>query len=286
MKWIPVTLGALALVGCMSAAAFSLGGIAWSRASERMRREMRDGAIRPPPVAPGDVSLPEPVARYLARSIPPGADPIGTARLQQEGEFRTGEGPEGWRTFTADQVVRTYPPAFLWDARISMAPLVTVRVRDGYGDGQGAMAAKVGGLIPVMDALPTPELARAALERYLAEAAWTPSRLLPGHGLTWEGADDSSAVATLTDRGLSVSVTVSFSADGDVVRVFVPDRGREVDGAYVPTPWLGRFWDHGPAPDGYRIPRQGEVAWVLDGDTVPYWRGRLTSVGYGRRPDA
>ncbi|HKJ03005.1 MAG TPA: DUF6544 family protein, partial [Longimicrobiales bacterium] len=244
MKWIAVALGVVAVLGCVTVAAFGLAGAAWSRASAGIREEMLDGRADPAPVSavrPDAGDVPAPVARYLARSVPQDAEPIGVARLQQEGEFQMGQGPQGWRPFTAAQVVRAYPPAFLWDARISMGPLMTVRVRDGYHDGQGGMTAKLGGLVTVMNAPPTPELARAALERYLAEAPWTPSRLLPGNGLVWRPVDDSSAVATLTDGDVSVSVTVSFDGDGDIVGALVPDRGREVDGDFVPTPWVGRF---------------------------------------------
>ena len=86
-------------------------------------------------------------------------------------------------------------------------------------------------------------------------------------------------VATLADQGHEASATFTIDAAGDVTRVFVPDRGREVDGVYVPTPWVGRFRDHGPAWEGGpRIPFQGEVSWIVDGDTVPYWRGRISSV--------
>jgi hypothetical protein len=271
VKWVAVALGVVV-------AAFGMAGVAWSRASARVRRDLLGGSV--PPARAATDSRPPPVARYLARSVPADSDLVGVAVFEQEGEFRTGEGDEGWRPFTAEQTVRAYPPAFLWDARISMAPFTTVRVRDQYRDGRGGMTAKIGGLITVMDAPPSPELARAALERYLAEAPWVPTRLLPGNGLTWSPVDDSTAVARLTDGGITVSATMSFDVDGDIVQVFVPDRGREVDGLFVPTPWVGRFRDHGTVAGGFRIPRQGEVAWVIDGERVPYWRGRVTSVGY------
>ena len=287
MKWIPRTLGAVVVAVCLVVAAVSVAGVAWRRSSLRIRREMLAGSLAASQVAaaaPVADPVPDPVARYLARSIPAGADPIGFARLEQRGEFQMGEGPDGWRPFTAAQTVRAYPPAFLWDARITMAPLVPVRVRDAYRNGEGGMTAKIGGLITVVSAPSTPELARAALERYLAEAPWIPTRLLPGNGVTWTPLDDSSAVATLRDGALAVSVTVSFDSQGDIVGVSVPDRGREVDGALVPTPWVGRFRDHGPVAGGFRIPLQGEVAWVIDGETVPYWRGRVNSVEYSGSP--
>jgi hypothetical protein len=273
MEWLGVTCSAVALVVALALAAFSTADTRWSRTSMRIHREIIEGVVSPS--AMDAAPPPAPVARFLARALPIHAPSTIWVRLEQEGSFRTGEGEDGWKPFTASQIMRLHPPAFLWDARIAMAPLVTVRVRDSYLDGQGGMTARIGGLIPVMNAPPTPELAKAALERYLAEAAWIPERLVPGNGLFWSAVDDTTAVVTLTDGDVAASVTVTFSPDSDIVGVYVPDRNREVDGDFVPTPWVGRFWDHGPGPGAYRVPRQAEVAWVVEGDTLPYWRGRL-----------
>jgi hypothetical protein len=201
------------------------------------------------------------------------------ATLRQEGTFQMGEGEAGWRPFHATQHVRAYPPGFLWDASIGMMPLIPVRVRDGYLGGAGMMKGAVAALVTVVEAEPTRELAEGSLYRYLAEAVWVPSRLLPGEGLTWEAVDDTTAEATLRDGDVEVSVRFGFDASGDIVSMVVPERGREVDGIYVPTPWKGRLWDHQDV-DGYRIPLQGEVAWVVDGVEVPYWRGRMAAVAY------
>jgi hypothetical protein len=219
------------------------------------------------------------VRRYLERSLPPGGEPIRWATIQQQGTFQMGEGEGGWRPFTATQYVRAYPPGFLWDASIRMAPFVPVRVRDGYVNKRGVMKGAIAAIVTVVDAAQTPELTEGSLYRYLAEAAWVPSRLLPGEGLTWQEMDPNTALATLTESGVTVSVQFRFDDPGDIVGIFVPSRGREVDGAYVPSAWHGRFWDH-EVMDGFRVPREGEVAWIVDGELVPYWRGRLVTVSY------
>ena len=278
MRWLYVVLGVGVLAAALAVTTASLAGTAWSRTSMLHRTRILEGRVAPSPAAAAE--LPLPVVRFLDGSVPAAADLQSGVRLEQEGEFQTGEGEEGWRPFTAVQVVRAYPPAFQWDARIGMAPFTPVRVRDGYLDGQGAMTAKVWGLFSVVDAGPSPELARAALVRALAEAPWIPTRLLPGNGLAWSQVDDTTALATLTDGGLSVSATFAFDVSGDIVGVYVPDRGREVDGRYLPTPWVGRFWDHAVVDGGFRVPRQAEVAWIVDGERVPYWRGRVTSIAF------
>lgn len=252
----------------------------WDRATQRVRADLEVGARAPEGLTGLDTaSAPPTVVRYLSRSLPAGAVPARVATIVQEGTFQMGKGDEGWKPFRATQHVRAYPPGFLWDASIAMAPLVPVRVRDGYLGGAGMMKGAVVSLVVVVDAEPTKELAEGALYRYLAEAVWMPSRLLPGDGLSWDAVDDSTARATLRDGDVEVSVLFGFDAAGDIVSMVVPERGREVDGRYVPTPWKGRVWDH-QVVGGYRIPLQGEVAWVVEGVEVPYWRGRIASATY------
>jgi hypothetical protein len=273
---VAATLVVLAVVTVLVATAL------WNRATNRMRGDLEAGARAPEGLAALDsVSAPPSVLRYLSRSVPPGSAPVRMATLVQEGTFQMGEGEAGWRPFRATQHVRAYPPGFLWDATIAIAPMIPVRVRDGYVDGTGMMKGALASLIVMVEGKPTRELAQGALYRYLAEAAWMPTRLLPGDGLTWREVDDSTAEATLRDGDVQVSVQFRFDAAGDLISIYVPERGRDVKGVSVPTPWVGRFWGH-QEMDGLRIPLEGEVAWVVDGVEVPYWRGRVASVTYYR----
>jgi hypothetical protein len=126
---------------------------------------------------------------------------------------------------------------------------------------------------------PTPELAEGELMRFLAEAAWYPTVLIPGPGIEWEGVDDSMARVTLTDGATSVTLTVQFDARGLIASVRSDGRYRDVDGVPVRTPWQGRFWDY-VRRDGMLVPLEGEVVWLLPGGPQPYWRGRIASRTY------
>lgn len=68
------------------------------------------------------------------------------------------------------------------------------------------MQAKVAAAITMMDQHDRVGLSRGALQRYLAEAVWFPTALLPREGLKWTAVDDSTALATLTDSGITVSL--------------------------------------------------------------------------------
>jgi hypothetical protein len=118
---------------------------------------------------------------------------ITGARFSQEGSFRLSEAQERWGPFHATHMVTIHPPAFDWDARIRWAPGLTMFVRDAYGAGTGTLHAAAFGLLPVVDQRGTPELAQGELMRYLAEAVWYPTALLPSQGVRWEPIDEARA---------------------------------------------------------------------------------------------
>jgi hypothetical protein len=227
--------------------------------------------------------LPHPAARYFRTVLHSGQPIVVGARLVQQGGFRTGDANGGWQPFTATQAVSTWPPGFVWDARIRVAPGLRVHVRDAYVIGAGSMHAAVLGLVPVINAHDTPELAAGALQRYLAEAVWLPTALLPSQGVQWAPIDDSTARATLTHGGTTVSLEFRFNTEGEIVGAFTPSRYREVEGAYEPTPWECRYTTY-IERDGMRIPLEGEVEWHLATHRLPYWRGRIREITYEYAP--
>jgi hypothetical protein len=187
--------------------------------------------------------------------------------------------PDGWRPFTADQQFAPRPGGFVWDARVRMAPGVTVRVRDAFVDGAGSMRASILGLWQVVAVEGTPEIAAGALQRYLGEELWFPTALLPSQGVTWAALDDSTARAALTLGGTTVSLDFHFGPDSLVTRAYAAARFRDVNGRGVPTPWQARVFGY-EERDGMRIPTGGEVEWLLPEGPLPYWRGQVADVFY------
>ncbi len=151
-------------------------------------------------------------------------------------------------------------------------------VRDSYIDGAGTMHASMGGVYAVTRQSATPELDEAALQRYLAEAVWFPTALLPSAGVVWQALDDHSAVAALTDGHSTVSLTFEFDESGDVTRL-TGQRYYEENGAYTLRPWIVTCREY-EAQNGVRIPTSCEVVWQLPSGLLPYWRGRISSRQY------
>jgi len=222
--------------------------------------------------------LPTPVVRYFTFALTPGQRFARRAELRFTGTFASK--PDAWAPFTSRQYVRASPPGFVWDARIQMIPLVPVFVRDSYVSGEGSMHGAIASLIPVVDQHGTPEMAAASLHRFLAEAVWLPTSLLPRTGLVWSAIDDSSARVTLTDGPTTVSLDVRFGERGEITGVSA-DRYRDVKGTPVLTRWVGTHTDY-KRIDGMMIPTAGEVAWILREGTAPYWRGSLIEANFER----
>ena len=141
------------------------------------------------------------------------------------------------------------------------------------------MRGAFGGIVPIVSERGKPQLNAGALQRYLAEAVWFPTALLPSQGVKWSAADDSTARATLSDCGTTVTLEFRFNDRGEIIEVFAPDRFREVKGRYEPTPWTGRFSNY-QEREGVKIPLEGEVEWQVWGKPLPYWRGTITDIRY------
>jgi hypothetical protein len=123
-----------------------------------------------------------------------------------------------------------------------VAPFVHVRVLDALVEGRGPGQVSLMSAFPVMFDADTPEMNEGSLHRYLAKAVWYPTALLPGPHLRWTAIDANTALATLTGKGVTVSLECRVANSG------------EVTGIYTPARW-GKF------PEGYR-----------------QWRGKATSV--------
>lgn len=282
-NWKKIALGSVGLIGSGIGLAFWSISSNWNAETKRLIEIM---SKENPSVKPEKVSfenfdkLPALVARYFRLVLKDGQPIIKTAQIKQKGEFFLNE---NWIPFEATQYYSTNPHAFVWDAAMSMNPLLNVRVRDAFVDGEGSMKAKILSLFTVADAEKKTELNSAALQRYLAEAAWFPTALLPSENLVWSEIDENRALATLTESGTTVSLEFRFNKAGEITEVFSPARFREVEGEFLETPWLGRFRNY-KERNGMLIPTVGEVEWQLTTGSLPYWRGQLTDTEYEFAP--
>ncbi|MDH4326844.1 MAG: hypothetical protein OEZ09_02395 [Betaproteobacteria bacterium] len=282
MILLKLLAGALALVALVLALANLYGGWRWDAGTHELRERL---AAARQPVRPARFDarelegLPPPVQRYFRAVLKDGQPMVAAVHIEHAGTFNVGEAGERWKSFTSSQFVVTRRSGFDWDGRIAMLPGLPVRVHDAYVAGEGILHATLLGLATLADLRGTPEMAQGELMRYLAEAPWYPTALLPSQGVRWDAVDDNSARATLADGGNSATLLFRFEPSGLITTVGADARGRTVQGKVVPTPWEGRWWNYAER-DGMRVPLEGEVAWWLPGGAKPYWRGRIRRLAH------
>lgn len=280
---LKIVLIVVVVVVAALSAVLAYGVFRWSSDTRDLRARIEDAHM---PVESWTVDfgeldgLPAPVERYFRAVLKEGQPVVTHVRVKHQGTFNLGgEEADQWRPFTSDQVVVTRRPGFDWDGRIRMMPGLTVRVHDAYVAGDGLLHASLFGLFSLAEMRGTGDLAKGELMRFFAESAWYPTALLPSQRVQWEAVDDRSARGTLTDGAISVTMLFTFNELGLINTVLADARGRAVGDDVVPTPWRGRFWNHGERA-GMLVPLDGEVEWLLPDGAKPYWRGRITEIEY------
>lgn len=204
-----------------------------------------------------------------------GADAAASARivtLTQSGNMRLRTGPRRVR-FRARQTINLWEPGFEW--RASMGPLGVISVCDAYRNGEGALDARLFGLIRLAH-MRGAEVAKGEIMRYLAELAYAPDAILLNRSLAWSVIDERTF---LVSAGLGAgrgSVQLELDDEGRIGSIFAHDRpyaeGKETD----ERPWSGRFLDYRRHADRW-LPFAAEVGWTVDGQVSNYWRGTLLS---------
>jgi len=279
LKW---TAAALILVTILYGGVVAFGAWRWKEVTRVLVARL-DAAEIPYTAVRYDArdiaDLPAPVRQYFERVLTDGQPMVRLVDLELGGMFNLSLDTPQWKPFTSTQRVIANRPGFVWNGRIAMFPGVPVRVHDAYVAGTGVLHPALFGLVSLGTVQGAGEIARGELMRWLAESIWYPTVLLPGQGLSWQPVDDTSALATLTDGPITLTMLFRFGEDGLVSGIRVEARGGLVAGETIMMPWEGSFRDYRPI-DGMMIPFHGEVAWITPQGERPYFRGTVIRVEY------
>lgn len=218
--------------------------------------------------------LPEPVQRYFKHVLKDGQSVINQIEMTQHGSLRTSTDSSKWISFKATQLVSPNSKSFIWHASMKLFPAVYISVEDSLQNGIGSGKVKLFNIFPVASDSNHKKLNSGALHRYLAEAVWFPTALLPESGVTWTGIDDLSALASLSVKELTVELEFKFNDNNEVEAVYTEGRYGQFDGGYQKRPWQGHFKDYHEI-NGMKVPSYGEVGWWIDGKLELVWKGEV-----------
>ena len=221
--------------------------------------------------------LPEPVQRYFKYALRDGQEHIKFVRLKQIGEFRM-KGNQPWMPIKAEQYFTTEDPGFIWRVKLAMAPFIWIEGRDMYFQGRGNMLIKLLSTITVANATGS-EMDISSLIRFLSEALWLPTVLLPSDYIEWKEIDFNSAQAVIKDNGYTASGIFTFNEKGEIIKFVTNDRYREVDGEYFKDRWTAYYRNYQEF-DGMMIPTEGEVEWNLSDEDLQYAKLKITDIQY------
>jgi hypothetical protein len=224
----------------------------------------------------GDLmKLPAPVRRYLRQAVPDGYPIIRTAELKYNGHFRTGPDKEWW-PIEGKEFFKTNHPAYLWIGNITPKPMVRLKARDKYVDGQGEILVRLYSSLTVTK-MRNPKVSQSALIRFAGEMPWFPTAFVDGDYLRWEPIDNQSARAIITDNDMEVAVTYYFNENNEIVRFFTQDR-------YLDEHKQGYtgYYNNYQEMNGIRIPTEVEAQWNLPEGNFSYARFSLGSIVYNK----
>ena len=196
-------------------------------------------------------SLPPPAQRYLGAVIAEGTPLAAAAQLEMRGRIKIGR----WLPFRARQLLA---PSLgtVWMATVAGV----IRGSDRYVGGDGAMAWKLFGLVPVMRA-DGADVSRSAAERAAAESIWVPTAVAGDPTASWSAAGESAVDVAFSVEDHRVGLRHTIDADGrlqhsQIARWGDPDN----TGAWAQHPFGVEAPDHRTF-GGVTIPCAGSVSW-------------------------
>ncbi len=212
--------------------------------------------------------LPTPVQRYFRHVLKPGQPYVRVARLRHDGQFKT-DLKKDWIAISGEEYFLTDAPGYIW-----IGTTTWFSACDQYVAGRGSLTVRLLGVLPIVRGH-GPSYDQGELLRWVAEAVWFPTSLLPGGQAVWSPVDDNSATLTLTDQGQTVTCLMTFNEQGEMVRY---QAQRYIDETNIQT-WTGYLSDYRQM-HGLRVPTRASATWVVDGEEKPYARFILRDIDY------
>lgn len=225
--------------------------------------------------------LPEPARRYFLYTIRPDTRLRTVCRISMRGQFGLGtKAAPNYLPMQAEQVLAS-PDGFLWTLKAGKG-LLRITGSDAAIGPASWSCFWLAGIIPVARAGGTPDHARSAFGRHVAEAVfWTPAALLPKEGVVWEAVD-----------GTTARVTVSRGDQQQTVQVTVDDYGRPVkvsfqrwsdanpDKTYRLQPF-GGYLSNFREFDGFTLPTRVEAGNFFEQeDYFPFFLIDVTGISF------
>ena len=220
------------------------------------------------------VSFPPLMQVYLRRTGAVGRPRVRNVRVEFDAQMR-GSATAPWMDATATQYEFFDPPARLFHMRLTRAGVPIDVLHEYIGDA-ATFQVRIAGLIPMVNksgrAITHDETVTLMNDvLVLAPAALVD---LP---FTFEPVDDRSVKASFRNAGFTVTATLTFDADGDLVGFTSADRAH--DRKEGPAIWSTPI-SHYADVEGVRVGTHGDANWIDSTGEWTYGRFVIRSIAY------
>ena len=148
---------------------------------------------------------------------------------------------------------------------------------DYYMNGKGGMKGVLAKLLTLFDQT-GPEMDKACLITYLAEALFLPEALLKD-SISLKQVDEHTVEATIENKGVKASGAFHFNDSYEMTSFTTNDRGQVApDGTIEYTPWEAQCENYKEYSDGIKRPTVFRAVWKNKDADFIYFDGKISSV--------
>ncbi|MEO9870607.1 DUF6544 family protein [Ekhidna sp.] len=218
--------------------------------------------------------LPHVVAKYLNYVGVVGHPRIKSMKVSMNGKMRKKEG--AWFHFKSSQYnfFDESSRFFFMKAKVSGLPTYGYH---SYHDMVSQMQVRVMALFPVMDE-EGETLFKAETVTFLNDLCILAPAALINENISWKVINDTTAEATLTNKGISVSATLHFNKDGQLVNFVSEDRYDLDRRKYRYSTPISDYKNF----NGYHLPSYGEAIWHYPDGEFVYGEFNIQEINYNQ----
>ncbi len=280
MKLLLAVALVVALVGIVVIVAAMMQPGSDLRAEYNRRRLSLNPVMNDRPVTEQDIAhLPAPVQRYMHRSGTVGKPPISSVHVEFDTTLYREPGDAGM-SGPSHQIDVINPPRRLFFMETRMYGL-PVKVLHDYDGDRATMRVRIARLFDVAN-VSGPEMSKGETVTVLNDlVAFAPSALI-GPKFKWKPIDDSHADVSFTNGAYTVSATLTFNSDGDLVDFISKDRSElQKYGSLKVLPWSTPLSDFREF-EGRRVPGKGEAIFHRGTGPFTYGTFKVTRVTFNK----
>ncbi len=217
--------------------------------------------------------LPVPLQNYLKYAGVLNKPKVKNFRVKFEAEMRGRD--QDWFPLTAEQYnfYDSYERLFFMKAKVKGLPAQGYHL---YKEGMSSMNVKLFSLFPVVK-VSGPEMFKAETVTVFNDMCFLAPATLIDPDIKWEEIDDRTVNATFTNKAVSISATLYFNDEGQLVNFVSDDRYdvNEMKQYRFSTP-LKEYQEI----NGYRLASYGEAIWHYPEGEFVYGKFTLKEIEY------